>query len=78
MKVGDLVKSVKADGEFKILFIGQDSVVVENIEDKKQTIYWMRSFKKDIRSKINLRGGTMLWYDLNSLLIVKDGKMVGM
>lgn len=51
MKVGDLVKSVKVDGEFKILFIGQDSVVVENIEDKKQTIYWMRSFKKTFEVK---------------------------
>ena len=51
MKVGDLVKSVKADGEFKILFIGKDSVVVENIEDKKQTIYWMRSFKKTFEVK---------------------------
>ncbi len=51
MKVGDLVKRCIDEREYKVLFIGVDSVVVENIETKKQTIYWMRSFKKTFEVK---------------------------
>lgn len=51
MKVGDFVKR-RIDGkEYKVLFIGVDSVVVENVETKRQTIYWMRSFKKTFEVK---------------------------
>ena len=51
MKVGDLVRNVKTDSEYKVLFIGVDSVVVENVATKKQTIYWMKSFKKTFVQK---------------------------
>ena len=51
MKVGDFVKKCIDEKEYRVLFVGVDSVVVENVETKRQTVYWMKSFKKTFVTK---------------------------
>lgn len=51
MKVGDIVVNKKTNESYKVLFVGSDSVVVENVNILNKTIFWMKQFKSDFEVK---------------------------
>lgn len=51
MKVGDVVINNKTNESYKVLFVGSDSVVVENANTLNKTIFWMKQFKLDFVGK---------------------------